>query len=56
MYLAKLQISNFWRLADITLEFQPGLNIIVGPNNIRKPAVVDAFRQLLLERSPQHHG
>lgn len=56
MYLAKLRIHNFRRLADITLEFQPGLNIIVGPNNIRKSAVVDTFRQLLLERSLQHHG
>lgn len=47
MYLAKLQISNFRRLANITLEFQPGLNIIVGPNNIGKSAVVDALRSLL---------
>lgn len=47
MYLAKLRISNFRRLAEITLEFQPGLNIIVGPNNIGKSAVVDALRSLL---------
>ena len=47
MYLAKLRISNFRRLAEITLEFQPGLNIIVGPNNIGKSAVVDGLRSLL---------
>lgn len=56
MYLAKLHISDFRRLADITLEFQPALDIIVGPNNIGKSAVVDALRPLLLERLPQHHG
>lgn len=47
MYLASLAISNFRRLKNVNLEFQPGLNIIVGPNNIGKTAVVDALRALL---------
>lgn len=47
MYLAALTISNFRRLQSATLEFQSGLNIIVGPNNIGKSAVVDALRALL---------
>lgn len=47
MYLAKLSISNFRRLKNVTLDFQPGLNVIVGPNNVGKSAVVDALRALL---------
>lgn len=47
MYLAQLTISNFRRLSSATLELRPGLNVIVGPNNIGKTAVVDALRALL---------
>lgn len=47
MYLASLTISNFRRIKHASIEFVPGLNIIVGPNNIGKTAVVDALRSLL---------
>ena len=47
MYLATLSIGNFRRLHSVKLVFQPGLNVIVGPNNIGKTAVVDALRALL---------
>jgi putative ATP-dependent endonuclease of the OLD family len=47
MYLAKLRIFNFRRLKDVTLEFAAGLNVLVGPNNVGKTAVVDALRSLL---------
>ncbi len=47
MYLAQLSISNFRRIENVVLEFQPGLNVIVGPNNVGKTAVVDALRALL---------
>ena len=47
MYLATLKITNFRRLKDVEITFQDGLNIIVGPNNIGKTAVVDALRALL---------
>ena len=47
MYLAQLKVANFRRLSSVTLEFRPGLNVIVGPNNIGKSAVVDALRALL---------
>jgi 4-hydroxyphenylacetate 3-monooxygenase len=51
MYLAKLRISNFRRLAEITLEFQPGLNIIMLPSNVSdfsNPEIAD-----LIERTQQ---
>lgn len=47
MYLASLTINNFRRIKSVTIEFEPGLNVIVGPNNIGKTAVVDALRALL---------
>ncbi|MEQ8282488.1 MAG: ATP-dependent endonuclease [Parvibaculum sp.] len=47
MYLATLRVKNFRRLQSATFEFQPGLNIILGPNNVGKTAVVDALRALL---------
>lgn len=47
MYLAELIIKNFRKLRDVRLKFQPGLNVLVGPNNVGKSAVVDALRTLL---------
>ena len=47
MYLAQLSISNFRKLEKVVLHFQPGLNVLVGPNNVGKTAVIDALRALL---------
>jgi putative ATP-dependent endonuclease of OLD family len=47
VHLAELSIKNFRRLNDVTMKFVPGLNVLVGPNNIGKTAVVDALRALL---------
>lgn len=47
MYLAELNIRNFRKLRDVQLRFQPGLNVLVGANNVGKSAVVDALRALL---------
>jgi len=47
MYLARLTISNFRKLQQAELQFQPGLNVLVGANNVGKTAVVDALRALL---------
>lgn len=44
MYLAQLRISNFRKLQKVDLSFQPGLNVLVGSNNVGKTAVVDALR------------
>ena len=47
MYLSTLTINNFRRLPKVTLEFVAGLNVLVGPNNVGKTAVVEALRALL---------
>lgn len=47
MHLTKLIIKNFRKLKHAELSFQPGLNVLVGGNNVGKTAVVDALRALL---------
>lgn len=47
MYLKTLRIQGFRRFDDLSLNFKDGLNVIVGPNNVGKTAVVDALRVLL---------
>jgi len=47
LYLKKLTVSNFRKLKNSEFKFIPGLNIIVGANNIGKTALVDALRSLL---------
>lgn len=47
MYLAQLSITNFRKLGKAELTFQPGLNVLVGANNVGKTAVIDALRSLL---------
>jgi putative ATP-dependent endonuclease of the OLD family len=54
MYLAQLSISNFRRLGNVVLHFQPGLNVLVGPNNVGKTAVIDALRALLAGHDEPH--
>lgn len=47
MYLAELSIEGFRKLEKLELRFRSGLNILVGPNNVGKTAVIDALRALL---------
>ena len=44
MYLKNFQIKNFRCIEDLTLEFDKGLNVIIGENNTGKSAVIDALR------------
>lgn len=48
MYLKTLRIQGFRRFDDLSISFKDGLNVIVGPNNAGKTAVVDALRILLV--------
>lgn len=47
VYLAQLNIHNFRKIKNSRLNFQEGLNVLVGANNAGKTAVVDALRALL---------
>jgi len=45
----------FSRAAGHGLKFQPGLNALVGPNNVGKSAVIDALRTLLAGLESRTH-
>ena len=44
MYLSTLTIKNFRAFKSIELNFQKGLNVIIGENNSGKSAIIDALR------------
>lgn len=44
MYLEKLCIKKFRSIDNITLDFNKGVNIIIGENNAGKSAIIDALR------------
>src|SRR3989339_850921 len=44
MYLKELHIKNFRCIEDLSLEFNEGLNVIIGENNTGKTAIIDALR------------
>ncbi|WP_048190495.1 ATP-dependent endonuclease [Methanobacterium sp. SMA-27] len=47
MYLEKLIIKNFRAIERLELDFDKGLNILIGENNSGKTAVIDALRLCL---------
>lgn len=44
MYIEKFIIKNFRGIADLTLHFSKGLNVLIGENNSSKTAIIDALR------------
>ncbi|WP_042703478.1 ATP-dependent endonuclease [Methanobrevibacter arboriphilus] len=44
MYLEKFKIKNFRLIKETTLNFNPGLNVLIGENNSGKTAIIDALR------------
>lgn len=50
MYIAKLVITNLRCFRDTSVDFQPGINVILGENNAGKTALLRALR-LVFDRS-----
>ena len=44
MYLQELHIKNFRAIKDAKIQFNKGLNILIGPNNAGKTTIIDALR------------
>lgn len=44
MYLARVDVSNFRCLRELHVELQPGLNVLVGRNNVGKTSLLSAIR------------
>ena len=47
MYLKKFTIKNYRCIKDATINFNKGVNIMIGENNSGKSAVLDALRVCL---------
>lgn len=54
MYIAKLAITNLRCFRQTTVDFQPGINVILGENNAGKTALLRALR-LVFDRSGRQH-
>jgi len=44
MHLARVHVQNFRNFRDFEATFLPGLNVIVGENNVGKTNLLDAIR------------
>lgn len=44
MYLEKFTIQNFRAIETLTLEFNKGVNVLIGENNSGKSAIIDGLR------------
>jgi len=52
MYISKFKIFNYKSFKDSTLlEFKPGINVIIGQNNVGKTAFLEAL-ELNFENTP----
>ena len=47
MYLKSIKICNFRNIKEAECKFNAGLNLIVGPNDSGKTAIIDAIRLVL---------
>jgi putative ATP-dependent endonuclease of OLD family len=50
MYISKIRIQNYRCFEDTTIEFNKGLNVLIGENNSGKTSVLKALR-LVFDRS-----
>lgn len=54
MYISKVKIKNYRSIKDLTTNFNPGKNIIVGKNNSGKSNIIKAINIVLGKNSPTY--
>ena len=54
MYISKVKIKNYRSIKDLTINFNPSKNIIVGKNNSGKSNIIKAINIVLGENSPTY--
>ena len=47
MHIAKIEVSNFRSLKNVTVDLRPGLNVLVGRNNSGKTNLFAAIRHAI---------
>lgn len=56
MYLAAVHIQNYRCFADQTIQFSPGVNVLLGENNAGKTTVIKALGIVLDQRGRKRPG
>lgn len=56
MHLALVEISNFRNIESLSARFRPGLNVLLGENNVGKTNLLDAIRWALGVQSVRREG
>ncbi len=51
MYISKLSIQNYKSFVDFTIEFNQGLSVIIGENNIGKSNMLDALSLIFISNN-----
>lgn len=51
MVLKRLELSKFRNFSNLQLDFNEGLNVIIGQNGVGKTNIVEAIHYLSLARS-----
>jgi putative ATP-dependent endonuclease of OLD family len=46
MYISQIRLHNYRGFSDATIQFNPGINVIIGENNAGKTAILCALRQV----------
>ena len=51
MYISKIEISNYRNFKNNTIDFSPGMNVIIGHNNAGKTNLINALRFIFNRKS-----
>ena len=47
MNITKLELENWMKIRRLVLEFDRGINLVYGPNEIGKSSIIEAVRQAI---------